>query len=112
LKQLFKFFALILLASGAVFAWYWNEYNSFLQRPVNNQKSVTFVIKSGSNLTQIANQLKLQNIISKPVYFKIYTKLAGKSSQLQAGEYIIKADYTIETIWAIGVGSIVGHLST
>jgi len=98
LKQLFKFFALILLASGAVFAWYWTEYNSFLQRPVNNQKSVTFVIKSGSNLTQIANQLKLQNIISKPVYFKIYTKLAGKSSQLQAGEYIIKADYTIDDL--------------
>jgi len=79
------------------------EYNSFLQTPVKNEKPVKFIIKSGSNLTQIANQLQRQDIISQPLYFKIFTKLQGKSSQLQAGEYIIKANYKISDILSIFV---------
>jgi len=102
-QQIFKFFALIIILLSGVLSWYWIEYNHFLQTPVNNQTAVKFVIKSGSNLSQIANQLQHRNIISQPLYFKIYTKLQGKSAHLQAGEYIIKANYKIEDLLAIFV---------
>jgi len=113
LKRIFKLFAFLLLLSSGVFAWYWVEYNTFLQQTVNNKQPVKFVIKSGSNLTQIANQLQLQNIISQPLYFKIYTKLAGKSAQLQAGEYIIKENYKIDDILNVFVqGKVVQYQLT
>jgi UPF0755 protein len=104
LKQFFfKFFGFIIILFSGTLSWYWIEYNHFLQAPVNNQTAVKLLIKPGSNLTQIANQLKRNNIISEPLYFKIYTKLQGKSAQLQAGEYIIKANYKIEDLLTIFV---------
>ena len=102
-QRLFRFFGLIIILLSGVTSWYWMDYSHFLQTPVNNSKPVKFIIKSGSNLTQIAYQLQLNNIISQPFYFKLYSKLQGKANQLQAGEYNIKANYKIEDLLAIFV---------
>ncbi len=83
--------------------WYWMEYNTFLQSPVNNQKPVKFTIKPGSNLTNIAYQLSADKIIYFPQYFKLYTRLQGKTSQIKAGEYIINPEYTVQDLLTIFV---------
>jgi UPF0755 protein len=109
-QKIFKLLALILIVLCSVLAWYWMEYNTFLKSPlnfpvsksiskgINNTEEVKFTIKPGSNLTQIANQLYQQQIITKPKYFKLYVRLEGKSAKIQAGEYIIKSSYPVEDL--------------
>ncbi|MFK5894395.1 MAG: endolytic transglycosylase MltG [Pseudomonadota bacterium] len=104
MKLLFiKISAVFIVIISCVIFWFWTEYNAFLVSPVNNQAAVKFTIKSGSTLNRIANQLYTDKIISFPKYFKLYTKLQGKAAQIQAGEYIIKPDYTIEALLKIFV---------
>ncbi len=97
-KKLLKFTGFIIIVVSGVLSWYWMEYNSFLQGRVINQTAVKITIKPGSHLGSIARKLLSENIINSAFYFKLYAKLEKKASLLQAGEYIIKPNTSIQKL--------------
>ncbi len=100
-RILFKIILLIIIATSVVISWYWFQYQNFLNTPVSNTQPITFSIKPGSHLSQIANQLYKQQIISNKDYFKIYVRIEEKSAKIQAGEYIIEPQYRVEDLLSI-----------
>lgn len=48
---------------------------------------VSFEVEAGSGVSTIADDLKEQEIISSPFWFKVYTKLDGSARFLQAGVF-------------------------
>ena len=97
-KKLLKLTGFIIIVVCGVLSWYWVEYNTFLQGQVNNQTAVKITIKPGNHLGAIARKLQSENIINSAFYFKLYAKLEKKSSLLQAGEYIIKPNISIQNL--------------
>ncbi len=101
IKSLIVFVAITLaLVIGAV-VW----YNSALSA-VNSQDASTtkITIISGSTPSDIAKQLKDQNLIRDVFVFDIYTRLTGKRNSLKAGTYSLSPSQSTPVI----VESLVG----
>ncbi|MFK5985410.1 MAG: endolytic transglycosylase MltG [Pseudomonadota bacterium] len=105
--KLLKLMIILIILVTAVLAWYWADYQSFLHTPVKNQKAIKLLIKPGSHLGTIAQKLQNENIISSVFYFKLYAKQENKATLLQAGEYIIKPDISINELLMLFVKGLV-----
>ena len=57
-----------------------------------------FIVEQGSSGQKIAQQLTQKNIISSPLFFRIFLKLSGKDGKIHAGEYAFKANESIGDI--------------
>ncbi len=92
LNALIVLLVLLVLAGGAAFVYY--TYNL---RPVAEVDCetytadactpTTFVVESGSGISQVADQLKEANLIRDPLVFQIYFRLNSHGNHLKAGEY-------------------------
>ena len=58
------------------------------------QQPTVFLIKSGSNIKSIAQDLVRQKIIEDPWLFILLAKVKGVETRVRAGEYQIKAEMT------------------
>jgi UPF0755 protein len=58
------------------------------------QQPTVFLIKSGSNIKSIAQDLVRQKIIDDPWLFILLAKVKGVETRVRAGEYQIKAEMT------------------
>ena len=67
------------------------DYSQYMQRalPVG-EAGFHYELKSGSNLSRAIRDLANAGIINKPRYVRFSARLAGKATQIHAGEYIIK----------------------
>lgn len=94
------FIALCVIAAAGSFLWYKTSL-----APVNkDDKSHTRVeIAAGSSPADIAETLKVKNLIRSTFAFEIYTRLSGTRSALQAGTYSLSPSESTEDI--------VGHLA-
>lgn len=79
----------MIIISSAVGGWYWWEYNTFLMTSTSHAKEKTVVIKAGSNIKHLSQDLADQGIISNPLYFHIMARVEKKSAAIKAGEYSI-----------------------
>lgn len=59
-----------------------------------NTEEQTFTIKSGSNITSIAQKLSLEKIIDDPWLFILMARIKGVDTSVRAGEYRLQAEYT------------------
>ncbi|MBX4205711.1 endolytic transglycosylase MltG [Candidatus Microgenomates bacterium] len=83
-KFIFPLIIIVLLIFGFGIYTFWNE--SF--KPVSTQIMTTdFVITKGSGAIQIASKLQKTGLIKNALVFRIYTKLTGLESKIQAGQY-------------------------
>ena len=103
IKTFFKLIALMIIIGSFAAGWYWNEYTIYLAQPVNisaadqSQKKTEQIvtIKKGELVRHIAAKLHQQNIISHPLYFRLYARLSNKAEKIKAGEYVITEGMTI-----------------
>jgi len=103
LSVLLVLLVLLVLAGGAAFIYY--TYNL---RPVaeidceNNTadacRPTTFLVESGSGISQVANQLKEANLIRDPLSFQIYFRLNSHGEHLKAGEYSFNQSLSAQRI--------------
>lgn len=61
-------------------------------------EKVALTIEKGEGVSDIAKDLKTQGVIKSPFAFKVWVKLSGAKSSLQAGDYELNRGMTIPTI--------------
>jgi UPF0755 protein len=71
-------------------AWFLNAL--FQPFKGDGDGSVGVVVPSGANLGQIADRLERQGVISSSTFFQLRARLAGRSSDLKPGRYILARD--------------------
>ncbi len=62
------------------------------------QQQTIFLIKSGSNIKSIAQDLSLQKVIDDPWLFILLAKLKGVETSVRAGEYEIESGLTADDL--------------
>ena len=62
------------------------------------QQQTIFLIKSGSNIKSIAQDLSLQKVIDDPWLFILLAKLKGVETSVRAGEYQIESGLTADDL--------------
>jgi UPF0755 protein len=89
----------LLIFGGVYFAW--NTVTDVFQ-PVNSSqsKTVAFVIQSGESGAQIADALQTKGLIRNSLAFRIWARIKGLDTQLQAGAYNLSPSMTIDQIIA------------
>ncbi len=87
----------LLIFGGVYFAW--TTVTDVFQ-PVNSSQpnSVAFVIQSGENGAQIADALQSKGLIRNSLAFRIWARIKGLDTQLQAGAYNLSPSMTIDQI--------------
>lgn len=92
---LIAFLVVFLLSIVAGVIW----YTAALQPVSDTDKSSSrVVIKQGQGVTDIAKNLKSQNLIRSPLAFRIHGELSGLKASLNAGGYIISPSESTPTI--------------
>lgn len=86
--------AVLLALSILVFQLLRFQYGSIILP----QQQTIFLIKSGSNIKSIAQDLSLQKIIDDPWLFILLAKLKGVETRVRAGEYQIESGQTAEEL--------------
>ncbi len=90
----------LLIFGGVYFAW--TTVTDVFQ-PVSSAPSKNvppFVIQSGWNTSQIADALQKNKLIRNALAFRIWARIKGLDTQLQAGAYNLNANMTIDQIIA------------
>lgn len=87
--------ALLAVVAIGAFAWYRLNIGAVDSR---DTQAIPVTITSGSGPTVIAGTLKKAGVIRSELAFDIYTKLAGKRSALQAGDYVFTKSQSLEEI--------------
>lgn len=85
----------IIAVSG--FAWYKVNMSAV---DTHDTKGVAVNIESGSGPSSIAHALKAAGVIRNELVFDIYTRITGKRSTLQAGDYVFNKSQSVEEIVA------------
>ncbi len=70
----------VVLTGGFVF-------DTFIVSPEEGAASVIFEVESGDSVSEIAEDLSEAEIIESELFFKMYVKLTGNASNLQAGSF-------------------------
>jgi UPF0755 protein len=85
MKKLFIVFVLFLiLIAGGVIWW----KNGVAASDPNNKSSKIFVIRSGEQFREVANDLKKQNLIKDPIVFFLLSKYRlGIDKKIEAGDF-------------------------
>ena len=87
---------IVVAATAIVFAI---QFTRFLDGPiVVPEDGVEFEIRSGAAFRQVADDLGDRGIISDPVFFRAYARIAGEAGNIQAGEYVLDAGLTPRTL--------------
>lgn len=95
-----SFLALFLLFATSGFAA-WQYYDHFRASPIKlHTEEQIFTIESGSSISQVANRLEEQGIISNAMLFKALARLTKQAHKIKAGEFELKADMTSESLLA------------
>jgi UPF0755 protein len=96
IKRLFAWSLLALLLAIATLVF---KLVSFQHESVNlPQQETVFLIKSGSNIKSIAQDLSRQKIIDDPWLFILLAKVEGVETRVRAGEYQIKEGQTADQL--------------
>ncbi len=76
----------------------WNFKNSTVELP---RQEIIFLIKPGSNIKSIAQDLSLRKIIDDPWLFILLAKLEGVETRVRAGEFRIESGQTAEDLLTV-----------
>lgn len=102
MKKFILLFFILLFASVVLgFLYIKNDYEKAIKTPNSeNSETVSLTINEGSSVEDISNLLISNNLLKKEYknYFRYYLKINGIDSKLQAGEFLIPQNLTIEEI--------------
>ena len=80
---------LIAIKSIAIIFFFWVISYPFVSLNVD-QKNSFLEVKKGENITQIANKLVKQKVLSDIFRFKLLAKLSNRSESIKSGHYFLK----------------------
>ncbi|HEX6480335.1 MAG TPA: endolytic transglycosylase MltG [Ktedonobacteraceae bacterium] len=87
----------ILIFGVVYFAW--NTVTAVFQPVDSGQgKSIPLVIQSGEVTSQIADQLQSEGLIRNALAFRLWARIKGLDTRLQAGVYNLNTSMTIDAI--------------
>jgi UPF0755 protein len=79
---------LLVVAAGTAGYVAWQKYETFVQTPITlTDENSIFTIHSGSNITNVANDLVAQGIVDDALMFKLLARVSQQDSQIKAGEF-------------------------
>ncbi|MCP4020663.1 MAG: endolytic transglycosylase MltG [Desulfobacteraceae bacterium] len=97
LTSFLTLFILLFAGSGILIL----QIKKFIDTPSNPEaQNQIFEIRPGQSLHRISANLEKENLISNKSLFKIYTRIKGSAKKLQAGEYILSASQSPQTLLA------------
>ncbi|MCU7845789.1 MAG: endolytic transglycosylase MltG [Candidatus Thiodiazotropha sp. (ex Monitilora ramsayi)] len=71
-------------------AWGWMQYDDFVSRPLDlPENGIRYDLTSGTTIRGLADDLKQQGYINKPLLLRVLARWTGQASRLKAGEYQI-----------------------
>ncbi|MGB1256902.1 MAG: endolytic transglycosylase MltG [Thiolinea sp.] len=101
MKRIFTYLVLLVVfvvAGGAYFIW--QQYETFLNKPLLANEETVFTIQSGSNIRNVAKQLQTKGLfasqspelITPDLFFMAHARLEKKAAKIKAGEYALQAN--------------------
>jgi peptidoglycan lytic transglycosylase G len=87
----------LLIFGGIYFAWT-TVTDIFQPVNVDQSKTVTIVVQSGDGARQIADELQVKGLIRNALAFRIWARIKGLDTHLQAGAYNLNTGMTIDAI--------------
>lgn len=92
LKKLLIWAIVLFLCLGAAASW---AFYRWIDTPIlNEQGSIEFTIKSGSNIRSAARQLNSAGIPIQPYLFELLARVQGKAGNLKAGSFELNSTET------------------
>jgi len=89
-ERLYKLTAIAILLGSFVLGWFGLGYQQFLDTPIQlKEGEMVLFIEPGQSLRVVARNLVKDEVISDERYFRLLARLSGKSSKIQAGEYLL-----------------------
>lgn len=85
-RRLVFVFLPVLLAAGAA-AVGWQQYQRFLDAPVNVTVPYILTIDKGSSYNAVVADLVELGLIDQPLFMKLYGRQSGLAARIRAGEY-------------------------
>jgi UPF0755 protein len=78
---------------------YLNLHQEELTKPMSTDDTpITFIVETGETAGTIALRLQEMGLISDAELFRLYVKYHGLDANLEAGEYTLRADMTMDEI--------------
>lgn len=98
LISLFRLIIVLAILGGAVLAggWYWLQSETSKTGPLTSEQS--FTIEAGEGLSQVANRMESEGIVSDARLMRLKARLDGTENQLKAGSYQLPAGISINEV--------------
>lgn len=87
-KWLSKFGIFSLLVLGTILVWLTIHFVAFLRTPLSPNKSFDYILKPGSSVRALANDLYDKGLIEHPNFLIVLAYGKGNAKNLKAGEYL------------------------
>jgi UPF0755 protein len=92
------FLILVVVLAVAIVGGLWLENEVFTGYPSAREQETVVIVKPGSSLSQIADQLERAGVIDSAFLFRIGVMRRGKSASLKAGEYEFSENPTMARV--------------
>lgn len=91
-KTSVKLFSTLIIIIGLFFSW--DSYR-YMAAPLDlPEDGLLYQFKRGSSASAMVRDLAKQHVIQQPLYFKLWGRVSGNSTKLQAGEYFLESGLT------------------
>ena len=95
MKRYLYLLVLVLLLGAGTAAWVWQQYQAFLQTPIElPEEGKIFQIKRGVSLSSVARELHQEGLLTSVRYFRWYARSKNLGGQIKTGEYLIESGLT------------------
>ncbi len=95
---LIAIFLVALVLFGAIYGG-WTAITTVFAPPITNQtKQITLIIENNETTETIANDLYQKGLIRNPLVFRLWARIQGLDTRLQAGVYLLKPGMSIDQI--------------
>ena len=99
IRLLYRLAAIATVLSSFILGWFWFDYKQFLDTPIQLKESKqSLLIEPGQSLRTVAHNLVRDELIEDERYFRVLARLSGKSSRIQAGEYLLTGTMSPEEL--------------
>jgi UPF0755 protein len=104
---------LLISITGVCTMWLWYDMQNQLNSPLNLDTQTDFIIKPGTGLKTIANDLKTMGLMNQPYYLLFEARRQGKEGRIKAGEYeIIPGTTPLQLLDQFVAGKVKQHTLT
>ncbi len=94
----FKYLLIPLFVLVILFVGSFLYIKTLLLPPSTNSEKVSFMINKGSSVSLIGNNLQKNGLIKNSTVFRLYVQLTGTQNKIQAGEFDLSKNLTVDQI--------------